>query len=51
MPKWLEKLSPYGYIPQLPVEQSSASTLIGMTIIALVGISVGLFAYRERDLS
>lgn len=49
-PAWLNNLSPYGHISQLPVEELDLwKTLILVILAALLG-SLGLLGYRRRDL-
>ncbi|MCL2808102.1 MAG: ABC transporter permease [Coriobacteriia bacterium] len=43
-------LSPFGNVPQLPVETLSATPLVVLTVLSLVLVAVGLAAYRQRDL-
>ena len=49
-PEWMRKLSPYGHIPQLPVEEINFMTLFLLTIIAVVLVIVGFIGYRRRDI-
>ncbi|WP_019378821.1 ABC transporter permease [Virgibacillus halodenitrificans] len=50
LPEWVGKLSPFGYIPQLPVEEMEwlpVSLLLLTTIILMV---VGFIGYNKRDI-
>lgn len=49
-PEWLGNLSPYGHIPQLPVEEMDVMTVSVLTVMAMVLIVVGFFGYRKRDI-
>ena len=49
-PNWLGKLSPFGYIPQLPVDEMQWLPVISLVVIAAVFIVVGLIGYRKRDI-
>lgn len=50
LPPWTKKLTPFGYIPQLPVEEMKALSLIVLTVIA-IGLGVlGFAGYRKRDM-
>ena len=50
LPKWLENLSIYNYIPKLPVEKMNLSTVLFILILSILLISLGFGAYRRRDL-
>ena len=50
-PDWLSKLTPFGYIPNLPVDEINYGTLIIMSVIAIVMIFTGFIAYRRRDIA
>lgn len=50
LPKGLEKLSVYDYIPKLPVDKMLWDHVIILTLLSLAMIALGLFAYRKRDL-
>jgi len=50
LPDWMRMLSPFGYIPQLPVDDVRIHVLIIISIIALIlGLS-GWFGYKRRDM-
>src|SRR5699024_12822291 len=49
-PDWLEKLTPFGYIPQVPVEDMEWMPVLILTVIAVVLIFVGFVGYRRRDI-
>lgn len=50
-PDWLTKITPFGYIPNLPVDEINYGTLIIMSVIATVMIFIGVIAYRRRDIT
>ncbi|MCT1182428.1 ABC transporter permease [Lactococcus lactis] len=50
LPKWLENLSIYNYIPKLPVEKMNLSTVLFILILSVLLISLGFGAYKRRDL-
>jgi len=50
LPDWVTKLSPFGIIPHYPVDNFSPGVWVGMTAVTLVLGTVGLLAYRRRDL-
>jgi ABC-2 type transport system permease protein len=49
-PEWVKKLTPFGYIPNLPVEEINYLRLGLLCAIAVVLTVIGFFAYRKRDL-
>jgi len=49
-PGWVGKLSPYGYIPQLPVEEMKWLPLFTLTVIAGILMIVGIIGYNKRDI-
>lgn len=49
-PDWLKGLSPYGHIPESPVEELNVITLSILFIIACVITIAGFFGYRQRDI-
>lgn len=51
VPEWAGKLSPFGWIPNLPTEEINWATLAVLTVIAFVLMGVGFAAYRRRDVS
>jgi ABC-2 type transport system permease protein len=50
LPEWLGKLSPFGFIPQLPVEEMEWMPIITLSIIAVVLIIAGFIGYNRRDI-
>lgn len=50
LPKWLNKLNPFGYIPQLPTDTINFVTLTILTVIAAALTAVGFIFYRKRDM-
>lgn len=51
MPEWIKKLSPFGHIPQLPVESVNYVTLGVMTLTAAILTAAGFVGYAKRDVS
>lgn len=49
-PDWLVNLSPYGHIPELPVEKMDGSTTFILIIIALIITIIGFIGYNKRDI-
>ncbi|MDT8861209.1 ABC transporter permease [Alkalihalobacillus sp. MEB130] len=50
-PEWMGKFSPYGHIPQLPVEEMNYLILAILTSVAVILTYVGFYSYRNRDLT
>ncbi|MBY7142107.1 ABC transporter permease [Virgibacillus sp. NKC19-3] len=48
-PDWVGQLSPFGYIPQLPVDDMEWAPVGILTVIAVVLMVIGLVGYRKRD--
>jgi len=51
LPEWINKLSPYGYIPQLPVDSINYPTLAVLVAVAAVLVAGGVVFYRRRDIA
>ncbi|MDQ0255286.1 ABC-2 type transport system permease protein [Evansella vedderi] len=49
-PLWLSNLTPFGYIPQLPVEEMNITNLTLLTLIAATMIVIGAIGYNKRDI-
>lgn len=49
-PDWVGQLSPFSYIPQLPVESMAWPNLFILTFIAILFIVIGFIGYRNRDI-
>ena len=49
-PEWMGKLSPFGYIPQLPIEEMDFMKVSILTIIAIVLMVIGFIGYKKRDI-
>lgn len=49
-PEWVGKLSPYGYIPKLPVEEMDFTKTSVLTFIALVLTVIGFIGYKNRNI-
>jgi ABC-2 type transport system permease protein len=50
LPKWLDKFSPFYYIPKLPSEDLNLVPLVILLLIAVALMFIGLTAYRRRDI-
>lgn len=49
-PAWLDNLSPFGHVPQLPVQSLQWTPLLALTVLAAACTAVGLAGLRRRDL-
>jgi ABC-2 type transport system permease protein len=49
LPEWTGKLTPYGHIPQIPLEEMNLPILLALTGIAVVVTIAGFYGYRRRD--
>ncbi|MBO1514116.1 ABC transporter permease [Metabacillus bambusae] len=50
-PDWMRNLSPFGNIPQLPVEEMNVLKMTILTCIAIVLMIIGFIGYRKRDIT
>lgn len=50
LPEWLHKLNPFGFVPQLPIDNINYLTLAVLTAIAAVLTDAGFVFYRRRDM-
>lgn len=49
-PKWASNLTPFGLIPQYPVEEMTYTALIIITLISALLVLAGFLGYRRRDM-
>jgi len=50
-PDWLQNFTPFGYIPQLPVDEINYLTLGLLTAVAAVLTAAGFYFYGKRDIN
>ena len=50
IPGWLKNITPFGYVPQLPVDSINYTTLAILTVIAIGLTAAGFVFYRKRDM-
>jgi len=50
-PAWTENLSPFGWIPLLPIDEITILPLTILTLIAVVLTAIGFYFYRNRDIN
>lgn len=48
-PDWVGKLSPFGHVPQVPIEDATFMPLFVLSIIAVGLMSVSFGGFRKRD--
>ncbi|MGH3318757.1 MAG: ABC transporter permease [Streptosporangiaceae bacterium] len=48
-PDWMSDLSPFGRVPQLPGAELTATPLVVLTVLAAALVTVGVAAFRARD--
>jgi len=51
LPDWIGKLTPLGWVPQLPVDSVNYGTLTVLTVIAAALTTAGCVFYRRRDMA
>jgi len=51
VPAWFPNITPFGYIPELPVDDLNFVTLGVLVVAAVVLCTVGVFAYNKRDIN
>jgi len=49
-PDWMGKLSPFGNIPKVPIENIDFTTISVMTGLAVMLIVIGFMGYNKRDI-
>jgi len=50
LPDWINKLTPFGYIPQIPSESMNWNNLIVLSGISIVLFIFGFIGYRKREI-
>ncbi|TFJ92677.1 ABC transporter permease [Lentibacillus salicampi] len=49
-PEWVGKLSPFGYIPELPVDEMEWAPVVILIVIAVGLTAVGMLGFNRRDI-
>jgi len=49
-PEWMSRISPFGHVPQIPVEDMDFMKVIVLVAIATVMTILGFIAYNKRDI-
>jgi len=50
IPEFVKRIAPFGNVPQYPIEEFSLSSVIILSVIAVVLFAAGLILYRKRDI-
>jgi len=50
LPDWVEKLTPYGHIPAIPLDEVNYGVLAVMAGIGIILSVAGAYGFRRRDL-
>ncbi|MPY98939.1 MAG: ABC transporter permease [Actinophytocola sp.] len=51
LPGWLNNLSPFSHVPQLPAVDVEVTPLVLLTAVAAALVALGFGAFRQRDLA
>src|SRR5690625_2523934 len=49
-PEWIGKLSPFGHIPGMPIDEFELLPIIWLTVGAMLLMIIGALGYRRRDI-
>ncbi|MGY1809075.1 ABC transporter permease [Blastococcus sp. SYSU D00669] len=49
LPEWALRLSPFGWVPQVPAEELDAVPLLGLLVVAGALAAAGIAGFRRRD--
>ncbi|NLL47452.1 MAG: ABC transporter permease [Firmicutes bacterium] len=50
LPDWMAKLTPWGYVPNVPLEPMKASTVVISLLVAFSLMGLGIYGYNKRDI-
>jgi ABC-2 type transport system permease protein len=48
---WAVKLTPFGYVPDLPMDDINFATMGVLTLIAAALSAIGFYFYGKRDIN
>lgn len=51
VPNWMNNISPFGHIPQIPVEDMDYMKISSIVLVAVVLTVIGFIGYRQRDIA
>jgi len=49
-PDWTKRISPFGNIPQIPVEEFAIMPILILTLISIILFILGFIGYKRRDI-
>ena len=49
-PEWLGKLTPYGYVSEIPIEEMNYLNAAILSIIAVILTAIGMLGFNRRDI-
>ena len=50
LPDWMAKLTPWGHIPNIPLEPIGNGTVVIVLLVAVILIALGFYGYNKRDI-
>lgn len=50
VPEWLGKLTPFGYVPDVPLEKMGFPLTLALILVAFILTGLGLKGYEKRDI-
>ncbi|GAE31644.1 ABC transporter permease [Halalkalibacter hemicellulosilyticus] len=50
IPNWAAKLSPFGHVPQAPIEDVTFLPIFLLSVFAVLLLTIGLLGYKKRDM-
>lgn len=50
VPEWMTKITPFGHVPQIPIEDLNIENILVLTLIAIALIIAGFIGYNRRDI-
>ncbi|HCS73824.1 MAG TPA: ABC transporter permease [Clostridiales bacterium] len=50
LPGWMSDLSPFGHVPQIPMEEINTAKLAVLVLVAVVLVVEGFIGYNKRDI-
>ncbi|MCL2498702.1 MAG: hypothetical protein FWE90_00015 [Defluviitaleaceae bacterium] len=51
LPAWIGKISPLGWVPQIPIDETNGLVMAGLTLAAVLLCIIGFVCYRRRDIN
>jgi len=50
LPQWGEDLSPFTHVPGVPAESVTATPLLVLSLLTVLGVALGWAGFRRRDI-